>query len=212
MILTVAVVFNLAVLGYFKYVDFFVDSVTTCSARSASPSAPPLLQVILPVGISFFTFQALSYVIDVYRRDAEPVAAARLRRLPVVLPAPGGRADRARPRVPAAARRAPADPRHVEAALAFRLIVAGLFKKVVIANFLAAAIVDQVFADPGRTTVARDPASRIYAYALQIYADFCGYTDIAIGVRAAARLPLPAELRRPVHRRARSRTSGAGGT
>ena len=105
----------------------------------------------------------------------------------------------------------PKDPRRIDASRAFFLIFIGLFKKVVIANYLAPQIVDQVFASPGRHS-RLELLVGVYAYAVQIYADFSGYTDIAIGTRAAARLPLPAELRQPVHRRRRSRTSGAAGT
>ncbi len=104
----VAVAANVAVLGYFKYYNFFVDW-STGSTSSASLAA--VLQVILPIGISFFTFQAMSYVIDAYRGQPETGRAARLRRLPVVLPPPRGRSDRAGHRVPAPAAQRPADPR-----------------------------------------------------------------------------------------------------
>ena len=84
------------------------------SGRSASTFDPPARAIIPPVGISFFTFQALSYVIDIYRRKLDPVAAARLRRLPLVLPAPGGRADRAGRRSSCPSSATPRDARRVD--------------------------------------------------------------------------------------------------
>ena len=108
------------------------------SSVSASTSAPVIYQITLPVGISFFTFQAMSYIIDIYRGSDRADLLARLRRLPVLLPAPGGRPDRARLGVPAPAPRRP-DPRRVDASLAFFLIMSGLFKKVVLSDLLSPA-------------------------------------------------------------------------
>src|SRR4051794_10020352 len=140
---------------------------------------PPLLQVVLPVGISFFTFQALSYVIDTYRGDAEPSPtldfAVYLSFFPHLVAGPIVRARELLPQL----NEVP-DPRRIDAALAFRLIFAGLFKKVVISSFLASAIVDPVFANPGLHPNVEILVA-VYAYAIQIYADFSGYTDIAIG-------------------------------
>ena len=109
-----AVVVNLGVLGYFKYYDFFVSScAATCSTASGSTIvARDRRRSRCRSGISFFTFQALSYVIDIYRRTFEPAALHRLRGLPLVLPARRRRADRARRRVPAAAQGAPRPAPH----------------------------------------------------------------------------------------------------
>ena len=106
----------------------------------------PLLTIALPVGISFFTFQAISYVVDVYRRTVVPSSLARRRRLPQLLPAPGRRPDRARTRVPAAAAERRATRRASRSAPASALIALGLVKKVVIADYLARSVVDPVFA------------------------------------------------------------------
>ena len=95
--LVISMVANLAILGFFKYCDFFVDSVTAPArhARAGTPSWPTL-NLILPAGISFYTFQAMSYTIDVYRGEIEPTAGLRrLRAVRLVLPAPGRRADHA---------------------------------------------------------------------------------------------------------------------
>ena len=85
-----AVAANLAVLIWFKYAEWIVDGL-----NGVREGTLPLVDVILPIGVSFFVFQAISYVVDIYRRQLRPVSAARLRHLPVVLPPPGGRADRA---------------------------------------------------------------------------------------------------------------------
>jgi hypothetical protein len=104
--------------------------------------SPPLLQVILPIGISFFTFQAMSYVIDAYRDNLKPVGlldfAVYLSFFPHLVAGPIVRATEFLPQL-----RKRADPRRIEAAHAFRLIVAGMFKKVVVSSFLASAIVDR---------------------------------------------------------------------
>jgi D-alanyl-lipoteichoic acid acyltransferase DltB (MBOAT superfamily) len=186
---------NLAVLGFFKYYGFFVTSVTDGLGSLGVDVAPPLLQVVLPVGISFFTFQALSYVIDRYRDDTEgyPLLdfAVYLSFFPHLVAGP---IVRARELLPQLAERP--DPRKVDAALAFRLIFAGLFKKVVISSFVAGAAVDEVFAVPGQYR-SLEILLAIYAYAIQIYADFSGYTDIAIGCALLLGLRFPQNFDAP---------------
>lgn len=178
-LLALGVAANLGVLGWFKYYGFFVSSLINAFAPIADLPLP-LLQITLPVGISFFTFQAMSYVMDVYRRDQEPVPlldfAVYLSFFPQLVAGPIVRASEFLPQL--AGRR---DPRRVEAAEGFALIAGGLFKKVVVANTLAGAIVDPVFASPQNFS-AFEVLMGVYGYAVQIYADFSGYTDIAIGV------------------------------
>ncbi len=194
-VLLAAVVANLGVLGFFKYYGFFVASVTDGLDRLGLSTNPPLLQLVLPVGISFFTFQALSYVIDVYRGDAEPSPtldfAVYLSFFPHLVAGPIVRARELLPQL-----KVRPDPRRIEAALAFRLIFAGLFKKVVISSFLADAIVDDVFAVPGAHSNLEILFS-VYAYAVQIYADFSGYTDIAIGCALLLGLRFPQNFDAP---------------
>jgi D-alanyl-lipoteichoic acid acyltransferase DltB (MBOAT superfamily) len=176
---TIGVTANIGVLAYFKYYGFFIDSVTNGFDKLGIHVSPPLLQVILPIGVSFFTFQAMSYVIDAYRDNLKPVGlldfAVYLSFFPHLVAGPIVRATEFLPQL-----RRRADPRRIEAAYAFRLIVAGLFKKVVVSSFLASTIVDQVFAAPGNHS-SLEVLFAIYGYAFQIYADFSGYTDIAIG-------------------------------
>ena len=174
-ILAAAVVANLGVLAYFKYYGFFLTSVTDGLARVGMSVNPPLLQVILPVGISFFTFQALSYVIDTFRGDAEPAPlldfAVYLSFFPHLIAGPIVRARELLPQlndIP--------DPRRLDAPLALRLIFAGLFKKVVVSSFVAAAIVDPVFANPSlfsslSTVQAPGPSTTLKSMASKNFMD-----------------------------------------
>lgn len=194
-LLTGTLALNLLVLGFFKYYGFFVTSVSDGLGRLGLDANPPLLQVVLPVGISFFTFQALSYVIDTYRGDAEPSPAldfaVYLSFFPHLVAGPIVRARELLPQL-----LEQPDPRRVEAALALRLIFLGLFKKVVISSFVASAIVEPVFANPGQHQNL-EILFAIYAYAIQIYADFSGYTDIAIGCALLLGLRFPQNFDAP---------------
>lgn len=193
--LAIGVAANLGVLGWFKYYGFFVSSARNALSGIGIEPPLPLLEIVLPVGISFFTFQAMSYVIDVYRRriDAAPWldVFVYLAFFPQLVAGPIVRGSEFLPQL-----REARDPRTIPAIRAFGLILAGLFKKVVIANALATSIVDDVFANPtahgaGETLVA------IYAYAVQIYADFSGYTDIAIGVALLLGFSFPQNFEAP---------------
>jgi alginate O-acetyltransferase complex protein AlgI len=179
-LLVLAVAANLTVLGFFKYYDFFVTSLQNVLADVGIDVSRAVLEVTLPIGISFFTFQALSYVIDVHRGDFTPTSltkfAVYLSFFPHVVAGPIVRAREFVPQL-----RTPRDPRRVDASRAFFLIGSGLFLKVVVATYLADAIVDDVFGTPERYG-SLDVLVAVYAYAVQIFADFCGYTNIAIGV------------------------------
>jgi alginate O-acetyltransferase complex protein AlgI len=178
--LTAGVLANLGGLAYFKYYDFFVSNATNLLARLGLGVSPTIVAVALPIGISFFTFQALSYVIDVYRGTFEPRTllefAVYLSFFPHVVSGPIVRAAEFLPQL-----RERHDPRKVDSSRAFFLIFMGLFKKVVIANFLGTNIVDVVFANP-KQHGSLEVLVAVYAYAIQIYADFSGYTDMAIGL------------------------------
>ena len=176
----VAVAGNLVVLGWFKYYGFFVSSLINLFRPLGIDLPLPLLEITLPVGISFFTFQALSYVIDIYRGKEHPAPlldfAVYLAFFPQLVAGPIVRSSEFMPQIDT-----PKNPRRVDATRAFGLIAGGLFKKVVVANTLAGAIVDPVFASPTQFS-ALEVMVGVYGYAVQIYADFSGYTDIAIGV------------------------------
>ena len=173
-LLTLAVGFDLGLLAYFKYAGFFASSVDNVLGTSW------LVTVVLPVGISFYTFMAISYVVDTYRGELVPASFARFAVFQAFFPhlvaGPIVRASELLPQL-----ESPRDSRKVNTARAFMLIVFGLFLKVVIANHLASHIVDEVFAAPNRHS-SLEVLVAVYAYAVQIFADFCGYTNIAIGV------------------------------
>lgn len=175
-----AVIANLSLLGVYKYYDFFVLEISNRLKQVGFDIGLPLLDLTLPIGISFFTFQAISYVIDVGREDIEPLPlldfAVYLSFFPQLVAGPIVRASEMAPQMSARS-----DPRYLQSAAAYRLILGGLFKKVVISSYLADVIVDDVFANPSNYS-SLDILVGVYAYAIQIYADFSGYTDIAIGV------------------------------
>jgi alginate O-acetyltransferase complex protein AlgI len=179
-LLFLALAGDLGVLGYFKYYDFFVSSTDNMATIVGLDLPFSLKTIVLPVGISFFTFMAISYVVDAYRGDFEPTTlekfAVYLSFFPHLVAGPIVRPSELIPQI-----ETPRDPRRVDTSRAFYLIATGLFKKVVIANYLASSIVDQVFAAPGQHS-SLEILIAVYAYAVQIYADFSGYTDIAIGI------------------------------
>lgn len=186
---------NLALLGFFKYYGFFVDSVLALLQPLGLAPTALLIKVLLPVGISFFTFCAISYVIDVFRDEQEPVAflnfAVYLSFFPHLVAGPIVRVSEFEPQL-----RRRRNPDAVDATRAARLICRGLFKKVVIANYLATAIVDPVFVAPSQHT-NWELLVGAWAYAVQIYADFSGYTDIAIGIALLMGIKFPDNFDQP---------------
>ncbi|MGZ8650728.1 MAG: MBOAT family O-acyltransferase [Actinomycetota bacterium] len=190
-----AVAATLAPLAFFKYYGFFAVNVTNGLSRLGIHAGPPLIQVILPVGVSFFSFMAVAYIMDIQRGDTEPVSwidlFLYLSFFPHLVAGPIVRPNELIPQLEV--RR---DPRHVDVGGAAWLIFGGLFKKVVISSFLASAIVDPVFGDPARHG-AIETLFAIWGYAIVIYADFSGYTDIAIGVADLLGFQFPQNFDRP---------------
>lgn len=193
--LAVAVIFNLALLAVFKYFDFFISSFQDLLESFGLGANLPLLRVVLPVGISFFTFQALSYVIDIYRRKIPAAGlldfAVFLAFFPQLVAGPIVRASEFLPQL---AKRL--NPGEIDFTRAAVLIGAGLFKKVVVADYLAATLVDDVFSFPSRFS-GLEILLGVYGYAIQIYADFSGYTDIAIGVALLLGFRFPENFNQP---------------
>ncbi|MGI9612989.1 MAG: MBOAT family O-acyltransferase [Acidimicrobiales bacterium] len=186
------VIVNLAVLGGFKYYNFFAEAV----AASLGPSVPvPVIDVVLPIGISFFTFQALSYVVDVHRGEFAPRplldVAFYLSFFPQLVAGPIVRAGELLPQLDD--RKASTPTPFEEAAW---LIGRGLFKKMVIATYLAETVVDPVYAAPN-VADRGELLLAFYGYAIQIYADFSGYTDIAIGLALLLGFRFPTNFDRP---------------
>lgn len=193
--MALGVVANLVVLGFFKYYGFFVDSLLQALEPLGLAPTALLIKIGLPIGISFFTFCAISYVIDVYRGQQEPIPlldfAVYLSFFPHLVAGPIVRVSEFAPQL---RRRRNRD--RVDAVRATRLICRGIFKKVVIANYLATAIVDPVFAAPGHAQNLELVVAAV-AYAVQIYADFSGYTDMAIGIALLMGIRFPDNFDQP---------------
>jgi len=194
-ILVCAIVADLGLLGWFKYYGFFALSVDRTLDQIGLGAPLPLLQVALPIGISFFTFQALSYVIDVWRGDTGPAKLIDFAVYEAFFPhLVAGPIVRAREFIPQLA--GPRDHTAVPATRAVFLICGGLVKKVVLADLLARRIVDPVFNTPGQHSSV-EVLVAIYGYAVQIYCDFSAYSDIAIGIALLLGFRFPDNFDRP---------------
>jgi alginate O-acetyltransferase complex protein AlgI len=176
--LVLSLISNLSVLGFFKYFNFFVESVQAGLGAVGLSTSLPVLQIVLPVGISFYTFQSLSYTIDVYRgrmRACRPLLdfALFVALFPQLVAGPIERASALVPRV-----LTPRVFNLVVARDALVLMAWGLFKKLVIADNVG-VIANRVFSmkDPGFEMLW----AGVFAFGIQIYADFSAYTDIARG-------------------------------
>ena len=181
--LTASIVGNLAILGFFKYFNFFIDSADHMLRGLGYEGSTGTLRIILPVGISFYTFQSMSYTIDVYRGELRATRSLRdfalfVSFFPQLVAGPIERATALLPQVQQPRRVTRAD--WEEGLLLFGL---GLFRKVTIAD-PAGSIADTYFADPAAFSSVQ-LAVGVGLYALQIYNDFAGYSDMA---RGSARL------------------------
>ncbi len=179
-LLLVSLITNLTILGFFKYFNFFADSAQDILAALGFHLEAWKLQIVLPVGISFYTFQSLSYTVDVYRGDLKPARslldfALYISFFPQLVAGPIERATHLLPQVE--------NPRTLSwerAREASWLILWGLFKKVVIADNLA-VVADSVFNGQTPLTTLYVLVG-VYAFAFQIYGDFSGYSDMARGL------------------------------
>ncbi|MFV8750634.1 MBOAT family O-acyltransferase [Nannocystaceae bacterium ST9] len=202
--LWISLVGNLGLLGYFKYADFFmsatIDILRAVLPGSFGDAVAPALAPILPIGISFYTFQSLSYTIDVWRQRLTPEPNFRKFALFVVFfpQLVAGPIVRANEFLPQLHRRPRVRPDEIEWAL-FR-IFKGLIKKVVLGDFIAVYFIDIVFDSPGDYTSLENLLA-LYGFTLQIYADFSGYSDIAIGVAKLMGFEMPENFDRPYQAR-----------
>ena len=191
----VSVVANLTILGFFKYFNFFVGSLTgLLSVVGLAPSDPILLEIILPVGISFYTFQTISYSIDIYRGHLEPTRdlldfALFVSFFPQLVAGP---IERAQVLLPQILKKRSFSKETFGDGLA--LIFWGLFMKVFVADNLA-PIVDQQFSDPSVTGFGALVGA--YAFAFQIYGDFAGYSNVARGCSKLLGIELMVNFRFP---------------
>ena len=173
---------NLGILGFFKYCDFFLSSTAGLLQSLGFEANLPVLALILPVGISFFTFQTMSYSLDIYYRRLEPTRSLLDLSLfvgffPQLVAGPIVRAKDFLPQL---------ETRTPLAAIAFKpallLFLSGFIKKAVISDNLAPTV-DAYFADPGAWSVGAAWIA-VPGYAVQIYCDFSGYSDMAIACAA----------------------------
>ena len=186
---------NVALLGYFKYEGFFLVNAHNLVSWAGIELPVPVAAVALPLGISFLTFHAISYLVDTYRGTSPPTTLAKLAVyfsfFPHVVAGPISRPREFLPQLDS-----PRDSRRIDSSWAFLLIAGGLVKKLVIANELATRIVDPVFGAPAEHS-SLELLAAVYAYAIQIWADFSGYTDIAIGVALLLGFQLPRNFAAP---------------
>ena len=194
-LLVAAVAVNLGVLGWFKYYGFFVTSVVNLLGVFHLNADLPLLRIVLPVGVSFLTFRVLSYVVDVYRGTLRTSSlldfGIYVTFFPYIMAGPIARANEFLPQLAT-----PRDPRQVDTSRAFFLILGGLAKKMLIADYLATNLVNGVFTTPGEFT-SLEVLLGIIGYSVQIYCDFSAYSDIAIGISLLLGFQLPDNFNAP---------------
>jgi alginate O-acetyltransferase complex protein AlgI len=207
--LGMAIFFNLLILAYFKYAYFFTDSWNRMTGgdlevrnwlvmgfNRLADTSFDVSSILLPVGISFYTFQAISYVVDVYRQKTGAVRnffdfSFYLSFFPQLVAGPIVRASAFIPQLYRTYRLTKQEFGH-----ALFLILKGLVKKIVFADLIASQFIDRVFASPVSYTGMENILS-LYGYSLQIYADFSGYTDIAIGLALILGFRLPVNFNEP---------------
>jgi len=194
--LLLSLIANIGALCFFKYMNFFIDSTASLLSTLNLPITLLHLNILAPIGISFFIFQSIAYVVDVYRKDAEPAQnyfeyLAFIAFFPTIVAGPILRARQLLPQL-----RGHLTLDAETGGQALFLIAIGLIKKIAIADYLGANFVDRVFDFPERFS-ALEVLAATYGYALQIYADFSGYSDIAIGSALLLGFTLPANFNAP---------------
>ncbi len=191
LLLALSIIVNLGLLFYFKYTNFFLSLSNQFFATHMNP-----LNILLPVGISFYTFENLSYTIDVYRGEFEPEKKfinymVFLSFFPKLVMGPIVRARDFLPQL-----RKPYELQQGDFAQGFYLIVSGLVKKLVISDYLTLNLVNYIFDDPARHTGLECLVS-VFAYAIVIYCDFSGYSDVAIGIAKWLGITIPPNFNLP---------------
>ncbi|NMF87003.1 MBOAT family O-acyltransferase [Aromatoleum petrolei] len=187
---------SLGVLACFKYANFFIDSAARLAASFGFEADLPVLQLLLPVGISFFTFQSLSYTLDIFRGRERPTDSFRdfalfVAFFPTVLSGP---ITRARQFLPQLEQPLPDSRERAEEGLV--LILRGFVKKMAFADVLAVHLVNPAFASPADYSPLFLLVA-VYAFSFQLYMDLSGYTDIARGVAKLLGFELPTNFDRP---------------
>ena len=191
LLMWLSVFWNLGSLGYYKYTNFIIDTINQIAGGNL-----PMLDIFLPVGISFFTFQTMSYTMDIYFRKLEPIKSFKdfvffVSFFPQLVAGPIVRATWFIPQINKYI--------HLDKetmAKALTLIFAGLIKKGVIADYISINFVDRVFDSPALFSGLENLIA-VYGYGLQIYCDFSGYSDIAIGLAYLMGFELAANFNAP---------------
>lgn len=194
-LLWISLLVNLGFLGFFKYYNFFLDNFESAFSFFGQEINSNSLDIILPVGISFYTFQTLSYTIDVYKQRLEPTKdfisfAAYVSFFPQLVAGPIERASNLLPQF-----KANREFNYDKGVDGMRLILWGLFKKVVIADNCAVAV-NEIFANYGTASGMELILGAVF-FAFQIYGDFSGYSDIAIGTAKLFGFDLMINFRTP---------------
>lgn len=207
--LALSMVLNLGLLVYFKYAYFFADSFNALFGSQFHPinhfaalsnemlgTGFRVDKILLPVGVSFFTFQTMSYAIDVYRGHVQPVKnildfGFYVSFFPQLVAGPIVRASEFIPQL-----YKPYRLSKLAFGLAIFWILNGLLKKIFLSDFLAVRFMDRVFENPGSFT-GFENLMALYGYSLQVYADFSGYTDMAIGLAMLLGFRLPKNFDSP---------------
>jgi alginate O-acetyltransferase complex protein AlgI len=194
-LLTLSVTANLSILGYFKYAEFFIDSVHVATSWLGVTLPLPVVKAFLPLGISFYTFEAISYIVDVYygriRAVRNPLDyAVYILFFPHLVAGPIVRPHEFLPQL---ARPKRLDWIRVQAGV--RLFMLGLFKKAVIADQIA-LVIDPIFKNPEHYNSGALWLAML-GYAMQIYCDFSGYTDMALGLAHTLGFKLPNNFNAP---------------
>jgi D-alanyl-lipoteichoic acid acyltransferase DltB (MBOAT superfamily) len=190
-LVTLLVVINLGILAYYKYTNFIIGNINAVFNGDIS-----FQNIILPIGISFFLFQAISYAIDVYRRQIEPAGnlldfSFYLCFFPQLVAGPIVRAKEFLPQM-----HEKLNLTKEEMGRALFLIMVGIIKKAVISDYISLNFVDRVFSAPSSYTAIENLLAA-YGYAIQIYCDFSGYSDIAIGLALLMGFKLPVNFLTP---------------
>jgi alginate O-acetyltransferase complex protein AlgI len=187
-----AIVANLALLGYFKYVNFFLANMSLIQGRHYQPFA-----VLLPLGISFFTFTQIAYLVDAYKGEAREYNFLNymlfVSYFPHLIAGPILHHKQIMPQI---ANRSTRQVTSETLALGLTIFIIGLFKKVALADGLAPAV-DRVFSHPDVTITMVEAWGATLAYALQLYFDFSGYSDMAIGISRMFGINLPINFNSP---------------
>lgn len=186
-----SIIFNLGLLFYFKYTNFFITLSNDIFGNQINP-----LNILLPVGISFYTFENLSYTIDIYRGQFKPARKFSdyllfLSFFPKLVMGPLVRAHDFVPQI-----NKPYIITEKDFLYGFYLIISGLFKKLIISDYLTLNYIDFIFDDPSRYTGIEN-LTAVYCYAAVIYCDFSGYSDVAIGIGRWLGFNIPANFLSP---------------